>query len=167
MRKSMIVAMDLNNGIGYQNRLPWRLPADMRMLKQTTMGHHLIMGRKTYESIGKPLPGRISIVVTRNPSYVAEGCLVTNSVSAALALAESRGEDEAFIFGGNQIFKEGFPYTDRIYLTQIQVKFEVDTYFPHFDLSLWKETHAEIHPANEENQYPFHHMIYDRRNQDD
>ena len=163
MRKSIIVAMDLNNGIGYQNQLPWRLPADMRKLKQTTMGHHLIMGRKTYESIGKPLPGRVSIVVTRNPGYVAEGCLVINSVSAALVLAESRGEDEAFIFGGSQIYQESFPFTDRIYLTHIQAEFEVDTYFPDFDSSLWIETLSEFYPVDQENHYAFRYIIFDRR----
>lgn len=164
MRKSIIVAMDQNNGIGYQNRLPWRLPADMRIVKQTTMGHHLIMGRKTYESIGKPLPGRTSIVVTRNPSYQAEGCLITHSVSAALALAEAQGEDEAFIFGGSEIYREALQFTDRIYLTHIQAEFEVDTFFPDFDRSLWTETRSELHPADKENQYPFRFIIYDRRN---
>ena len=163
MRKSIIVAMDLNNGIGYQNRLPWRLPADLRLMKQTTMGHHLIMGRKTYESIGKPLPGRTSIIVTRSASYQAEGCLVAHSVPEALSLAESRGEDEVFFFGGSQIYVEGFPYTDRIYLTHIQSEFKVDAYFPNFDQSLWKETHTDFFPADQENHFPFCYLIYDKR----
>ena len=166
MRTSIIVAMDQNNGIGYQNRLPWRLPADLRLLKQYTMGHHLIMGRKTYESIGKPLPGRVSIVVTRNPSYQAEGCLMTHSVPAALALAKAEGEREAFIFGGNEIYREGLQFTDRIYLTHIQAEFEVDTFFPEFDRSLWTESHSDFYPSDEENLYPFSFTIYDRRTQD-
>lgn len=163
MRKSIIAAMDLNNGIGFQNQLPWRLPADFRLLNQTTTGHHLIMGRKTYESIGKPLPGRTSIIVTRNPSYQAEDCLVAHSVPGALSLAKSRGEDEAFLFGGSQIYVEGFRYTDRIYLTHIQAEFEVDAYFPDFDRSDWVETRVEFYPADQANQYPFYYQIYDRR----
>jgi dihydrofolate reductase len=163
MRTSIIVAMDLNNGIGYQNQLPWRLPADFRLMKQTTMGHHLIMGRKTYESIGKPLPGRTSIIVTRNPGYQAESCLVAHSVPDALSLAEASGEDESFIFGGSQIYMEGLPYTDRIYLTHIQAEFKVDAYFPDLDRSVWLETLAEFYPADQENQFPFYYLIYERR----
>lgn len=163
MRISIVVAMDLNNGIGYQNRLPWRLPADLRLMKQTTMGHHLIMGRKTYESIGKPLPGRTSIIVTRNTGYQAVECLVAHSVPGALCLAESRGEDEAFLFGGSQIYMEGLPYTDRIYLTLIQAEFKVDAYFPDFDRSVWVETRTEFYPADQENHFPFYYLIYDRR----
>ena len=163
MRKSIIVAMDMNNGIGYQNQLPWRLPADFRLMKQTTMGHHLIMGRKTYESIGKPLPERTSIIVTRNRGYQAEGCLLVHSVPDALSLAESRGEDEAFIFGGSQVYAEGFQYTDRIYLTYIQAEFEVDAYFPDFDRSAWVETYNKFYPADQENHFPFYYLIYDRR----
>ena len=163
MRKSIIVAMDLNNGIGYRNQLPWRLPADFRIMKQTTMGHHLIMGRKTYESIGKPLFGRTTIIVTRSSGYQAEGCLVAHSVLRAFYLAELRGEDEVFIFGGSQIYVESLPYTDRIYLTHIQAEFEVDAYFPDFDHSVWVETLSEFYPADQENQFPFYYLIYDRR----
>jgi dihydrofolate reductase len=163
MRKSIIVAMDLNNGIGFQNQLPWRLPADFRLLNQTTTGHHLIMGRKTYESIGKPLPGRTSIIVTRNLSYQAEDCLVAHSVPGALSLAKSRGEDEVFLFGGSQIYLEGLPFTDRIYLTHIQAEFEVDTYFQDFNRSIWEETLTEFYPADRENHFPFYYLIYDRR----
>jgi dihydrofolate reductase len=163
MRKSIIVAMDMNNGIGYQNQLPWRLPADLRLLKQTTMGHHLIMGRKTHESIGKPLPGRTSIIVTHNLGYQAEGCLVADSVPTALSIAEARCEEETFIFGGSQIYQEGFPYSDRIYLTHIQAVFEVDAYFPDFDRSDWVETRAEFFPTDQDNQFPYYSLIYDRR----
>ena len=163
MRKSIIVAMDLNNGIGYRNQLPWRLPADFRLMKHNTMGHHLIMGRKTYESIGKPLSGRTTIIVTRSPGYQAEGCLVEHSVLSAFSLAELRGENEVFIFGGSQIYVESLPYTERIYLTHIQAKFEVDAYFPDIDRSVWVETLSEFYPADQENQFPFYYLIYDRR----
>ena len=163
MRKSIIVAMDLNNGIGYRNQLPWRLPADFRLMKHNTMGHHLIMGRKTYESIGKPLSGRTTIIVTRSPDYQAEGCLVEHAVLSAFSVAELRGENEVFIFGGSQIYVESLPYTERIYLTHIQAKFEVDAYFPDFDRSVWVETLSEFYPADQENQFPFYYLIYDRR----
>jgi dihydrofolate reductase len=121
------------------------------------------MGRKTYESIGRPLPSRTSIIVTRNPGYQAEGCLVAYSVPGALSLAESHGEDEAFFFGGSQIYQEGLPYTDRIYLTHIQAEFEVDAYFPDFNRSVWVETSTDFYPADQENHFPFYYLIYDRR----
>jgi dihydrofolate reductase len=155
--------MDLNNGIGYQNKLPWRLPADIQLMKQTTLGHHLIMGRKTYESIGKPLPDRTTIIITRTRGYQADDCLVVHSVPGALSLAKLRGEDEAFIFGGSQIYLESLPYTDRIYLTHIQAELEVDAYFPDFDRSDWVETYTEFYQADQENQFSFDYLIYDRR----
>lgn len=165
MRTSIIVAMDQNNGIGYQNRLPWRLPADLRFVKHLTMGHHLIMGRKTYESIGKPLPGRITIVVSRNPSYHAEGCLVRPSITSALALAEAKGEREVFIFGGREIYREALKIADKLYITRIHAVFQADTFFPALDLSSWDETSAEYHPPDQENLHPFTFLIYERRNE--
>jgi dihydrofolate reductase len=161
MRNSIIVAMDQNYGVGYQNRLPWRLPADARFFKNCTMSHHLIVGRKTYESIGRPLPGRIMIVVTRNPRYQAEGCLVAHSLAAALAIAEANGENETFIGGGTEIYKEALPNTDRLYITHIQAEFLVDTYFPYFDLSEWIEFSADFHPSDGENPFPFTIVTYD------
>ncbi|MFC1997848.1 dihydrofolate reductase [Chloroflexota bacterium] len=163
MRISIVVAVDKNNGIGYQNRLPWRLPADLRQVKLLTMGHHLIMGRKTYESIGKPLPGRVTIIVTRNPNYQAEGCLISRSLTDALALAGENEESEVFIFGGSDIYQEALLVTDRIYITHIHAEFQVDTYFPDFDRSLWIETNSVFHPADEENPYPFTFQILERR----
>jgi len=163
MQKSIIVAMDLNNGIGYQNRLPWRLPAEQQLFKTHTMGHHMIMGRKTYESIGRPLPGRTTIVVTRNPDYQAEGCWVVHSVREALDLAEGKGENEAFICGGTEIYRESIRETDCLYLTRVHANFQVDTFFPVFDVSQWEKISADFHPADEENPHPFTFFIYKRR----
>jgi dihydrofolate reductase len=163
MRKSIIVAMDENNGIGNQGTLPWHLPAEQQLFKTHTMGHHMIMGRRTYESIGKLLPGRTTIVVTRNREYQAEGCLVTHSVSEALELAESRGESEAFICGGNEIYREGLKSSNKFYLTRVHGKFQVDTSFPNFDLFAWEEISADFYPADSKNSHPFTFSIYKRR----
>ena len=163
MRKSIIVAVDQNNGIGYRSRMPWHLPAELKRFKSLTMGHHMVMGRKTYESIGKPLSGRTTIVVTRNLDYQAEGCLIAHAVKEALELAASRGENETFICGGTQIYREVLEETDRLYLTRIHAKFQVDTFFPNLDLSSWREISAEFRPSDEKNPYAFTFFIYERR----
>jgi dihydrofolate reductase len=163
MRKSIIVAIDQNNGIGYQNRLPWRLPAELKLFTSFTMGHHLIMGRKTFESIGKPLSGRVTIVVTRNPDYQVEGCLIAHSLNAAFALAEANGESEVFICGGSEIYREALQAADRLYLTRVHAEFQVDTFFPEFDITSWAETRADFCPSDENNPYPFTLTIYERR----
>ncbi len=166
MRKSIIVAMDQNNGIGFQNRLPWQLPADLAWFKQLTMAHHIIMGRKTYESIGKPLHGRTTIVVTRNPCFQAKGCRVTHSVAEAFELAEDIGESEAFICGGRSIYREALQSVDFLYLTRVHAEFQVDTSFPKFDESLWVEKSAIFHPPDEKNPHPFTFFTFERRLQD-
>lgn len=163
MRKSIIVALDQNNGIGFQNQMPWHLPAELKRFKAITMGHHLIMGRKTFESIGKALPGRTMIIVTRNPTYQAAGCLVTHSVPEALNLAESRGESEVFVCGGKSIYRESLPEADRLYLTRIHAEFQTDISFPDFDVSLWQEIATDFHPIDEKNPYPFTLFIYERK----
>ena len=165
MRKSIIVAIDQNNGIGYQNRLPWHLPAELKLFNSFTMGHYLIMGRETYESIGKPLPGRVTIVVTRNLDYQAEGCLIAHSLEAALTLAQAGGENEVFICGGSGIYREALQTSDRLYLTRVHAEFQVDTFFPEFDLSLWTQTSSDFYPADEKNPHAFTITIYERKNE--
>lgn len=152
---SLIVAMDGRGGIGIDNRLPWHLSADLKRFKALTLGHHIIMGRKTYESIGKPLPGRTNLVVTRDPSYQADGCLVVHSLDEALHTAEERGEDEVFITGGRQIFTQSISIADRIYLTQVHAEVHADVYFPEFDASQWVEQEAVYHECDEKNDYAF------------
>ena len=163
MKKSIIAALDQNNGIGYQNRMPWHLPAELQHFKGLTMGHHLIMGRKTYESIGKPLPGRTTIIVTRNRTYQAEGCLVTHSVLDAIKLADEHSESEVFICGGESIYRNTLIEADRLYITRIHAEFQTDTTFPDFDVSLWQEIGADFHPVDEKNPYPFTFHIYERK----
>jgi dihydrofolate reductase len=150
---SIIVAMDRQGGIGKENRLPWRLSSDLKRFKELTMGHHLIMGRKTFESIGKPLPGRTMIVVSRDPEYRPADCLTAHSVEEALDVAASAGEGEAFIGGGAEIYRSALPMADRIYLTEVEAEVGTDTFFPEFDRSRWRETKAGAQPADEKNQF--------------
>ena len=152
---SLLVAMDERNGIGLRGGLPWRLSADLKRFKAITMGHHLLMGRVTWDSIGGVLPGRTMIVITRNPDYHPEGCLVTHSLEEALALVKSRGETEAFVIGGGQIFALALPLADRIYLTRVRAEVEVDVYFPAFDLREWRVVEQVSQEPDEKNQYPF------------
>ncbi len=152
---SIIAAMDNQRGIGVENRLPWRLSADMKRFRELTMGHHIIVGRKTYESIGKPLPGRQMIVVTRDNEFRADGCDVCHSLIEALEIARSRGEHEAFIGGGAQIYEQALPLADRMYLTLVDAEIVADTFFPAFDLQAWNERERFAHPADEKNQFPF------------
>jgi dihydrofolate reductase len=151
---SLLVAMDERRGIGVNNRLPWHLSTDLRRFKALTMGHHLIMGRKTFESIGKPLPGRTTIVVTRNPDYRLESCLIAASLDEALAMAEARGEEEAFVIGGAEIFAGALPLADRIYLTQVHACVETDVFFPEFDRTEWVEIESSFQPADQNNEHP-------------
>ncbi len=134
---SLIVAMDKKGGIGENSQLPWHLPSDLKRFKQLTMGHCLVMGRKTYETIGKPLPGRVMIIVTRQLKYVRDGCFVVHSLEEAIQFARNRQETELFIIGGGQIFSQALPQAERIYLTQVDVEIYADVYFPPFDRSQW------------------------------
>ena len=154
MLVSLMVAMDEKLGIGKNGTLPWRLSSDLKRFKEITMGHHIIAGRKTHESIGEPLPGRHTIVVTRNPSYVAPGCYVAHSLDQAIELARSRGETEAFIIGGGEIYRDALRFVDRVYLTQVLAKVAVDTYFPEWDAGRWQLTESVSMAADEKNQYP-------------
>jgi dihydrofolate reductase len=152
---SLIVAMDEKRGIGKAGKLPWHLSSDLKRFRELTMGHHLIVGRKTFESIGKPLPGRHTIVVTRNSNFKHEGCFVARSVEDAIALARERGETEVFVIGGAEIYAQALDATDRIYLTQVHAVVDADTFFPEFDLADRVETEHIDHPADEKNQYSF------------
>ncbi len=155
--------MDEKRGIGKEDRLPWHLSQDLKRFKAITMGHHLIMGRKTFASIGKPLPGRNMIVVTRNEEYHPEGCLVAYTLEDALSLAEQSGEDEVFIIGGGEIFAQSLDIADRIYLTIVHAEVRADTFFPNLEEEAWIERDVLYHPADEKNQYPFTFKILDRK----
>src|SRR5262249_27993056 len=134
----VIVGMDEAGGIGKEGALPWRLSSDLRRFKEMTMGHHVIAGRKTFESIGKALAGRHTIVVTSRPDYDAPGCHVVHSLGRAIELARSRGESEAFVIGGGQIYQDALSMANRIYLTQVHAQVGADTFFPELDPGQWR-----------------------------
>lgn len=159
---SLIWAMDENRVIGYHNQLPWRLPEDLKFFKRVTMGHPIMMGRKTYESIGRPLPGRENIVITRDEAYHPDGCTVMNSIEKFQGFAEGK-EEEIFVIGGAEIFKEVLPYADKLYLTMIHHQFEGDTFFPVFDIDKWELESREIGPKDEKNPYDYEFLIYKRK----
>lgn len=162
MTLSIIVAMSENGVIGRGNALPWHLPADLKRFKQLTIGHTLIMGRKTFQSIGRVLPGRKTIVVTRDPGVSAEGIEVASTVEEALQKAG--GDPEIFVVGGGEIFGRMLELADRIYLTLVHAKVEGDTYFPDIDWSQqWREVSHEDHPADEKNAFPYSFRVYERR----
>ncbi|MDO7488443.1 dihydrofolate reductase [Peribacillus frigoritolerans] len=135
---SLIVAMDQNRVIGNNNKLPWHLPADLQYFKKVTMGHPIVMGRKTFESIGRVLPGRENVIVTRNQEFKAEGCVVLHDIAQIKMFADNHDE-EVFVIGGAEIFKEILPFTDRLYITEIHETFEGDTFFPEIDENEWDE----------------------------
>jgi dihydrofolate reductase len=146
--------------IGKDNTLPWRLPADLRYFRQLTTGHHIILGRRNYEDIGKPLPGRINIVVTHQKAYTAPGCIVVNSIEQALAAAST--DDEIFIIGGADIYRQTLSVADRLYITEIDADIEGDTYFPQFARNQWREVHREGHAQDAQNPYPYSFVRLER-----
>ena len=150
---SLIVAMDENGGIGKNNQLPWHLPTDLKRFKNLTMGHHLVMGRKTYETIGKPLPGRVMIVITHQKGYSPKGCRVVHSLDNAIKLAEDNHETEVFIIGGGEIFRQAIGRADKIYLTTVHVIIDVDVSFPDIPPNQWKIIETEALPIDNKDEY--------------
>lgn len=159
---SIIVAMDEKRGIGYKNQLPWRLSSDLIRFKSLTMHHHVIMGRKTYESIGRKLPGRTMIVISRNADYQAEGCFVAHSLDGAINFAKNEGEDEAFLIGGATIYNTALPRVDRLYLTLVHTETTADTFFPELDEAEWIEAQRIDLRADEKNEYSTTFRILNR-----
>jgi len=152
---SAIVAMSENHVIGDQNHLPWHLPADLKHFKALTSGHPILMGRKTYESIGRPLPNRTNIVITRDPAFKIPGCIVVSSIDEAMQHAELKNSKEIFIIGGANVYQQCLPYVSRIYLTIVHEEFEGDAFFPELDMKEWKETGSVKHEADSENEYAY------------
>ena len=163
MTVSLIVAVSENGVIGRDGGLPWHLPADLKHFKRTTMGHHLIIGRRTWEEVGKPLPGRTMVVVTRSRHFAPEGAQVVRSVEQALDLAAE--DDEPFIGGGSQIYRLALArdLVDRIYLTRIHAEVEGDTFFPEFNLDDWELVSEEHRDADEKNEFDYSFLVYDRK----
>lgn len=160
MLLSLIVAVAKDNVIGGDNKLLWHLPADLKHFKNVTMDHSIIMGRKTFESIGKPLPGRKNIVVTRQQDYEAKGCIVVHNLQQAINGCEK--EQETFIIGGADIFRQSIPAADRIYLTRIDQEFDGDVFFPELNFSEWKLVKYVKHHADEKNKYDYSFAEYQR-----
>jgi len=162
MKISIIAAVAENGVVGRGGRLPWHLAADLRRFKQLTMGHTVIMGRKTWESIGRPLPGRQMVVVSRQDGYRAEGVDVASNLDAAIDVATTAGDDEAFVIGGAEIYRLALPHADRLYLTRVHAKIEGDTVFPEFDPGDWRLVESERRPADEANDFPICFERYER-----
>ena len=161
MRKSFVVAMSRNRVIGRDNQLPWRLPADLAFFKRATLGHPVIMGRRTHESIGKPLPGRLNIVVSTQRDFVAPGCTVVHSLEEAYRAAGDA--PEVALIGGRAIFEAAMPDVDVIYLTEVDAEVEGDVFFPPFDRTRFRETELERHAADERHAYPFRIVKLERK----
>jgi dihydrofolate reductase len=161
MRLSIIVAMDDNQLIGQDNALPWHLPADLGYFKRTTTGKTVLMGRKTYESIGRPLPSRRNVIISRNTDFRAEGCEVVSSIDQALEL--SRHDDEVMVMGGASFYEQMLPNVDRLYITQIEGTHEGDAYFPVFNRADFSESFRESHQPDDKNKHTYHFTILDRK----
>lgn len=162
---SLIAALTQNRVIGKNNDLPWSLPDDMKYFMETTMNHHVIMGRKNWDSIPvkfRPLPKRVNIVVTRQGSFSAPGANVVNNLADALALAADAKEPEVFVIGGAEIYHLALPQAHRLYLTEIQTKLAGDTYFPTFDAASWREVSRKHHAADARHAYAFDFVVYER-----
>lgn len=161
---SAIVAMSENNAIGKDNDLPWRLPDDLKFFKRTTMGCPVLMGRKTFESLGRPLPGRLNIVVSGQEDLeLPEGVLLYSDLNQALKRLEEEGTEQGFVIGGGKIYEQLMPHLDRIYLTKVHIVIEdAHTYFPHINHAHWKLSWQEEHGKDEKHAYPFTFQQWDR-----
>ncbi len=162
MIKSIVVAMSINHVIGNQGNLPWHMPADMNHFKKLTMGHHVIMGRKTFESIPHRLPGRVMVVLSTQLNYQAKGAIVLPNLEDALRLAASANEEEVFIAGGATIYQEAILWIDKIYLTVIEAKMGGDTFFPVLNPADWKVKSNIYHPADIKHEYGCNFITLER-----
>ena len=159
---TLIAAISKNNALGKDNDLIWHLPADLQRFKKVTSGHHILMGRNTFESIGKPLPNRTTIIITRNTNYFKDGCLIANSLEDAIELAKE--DQEIFIIGGAQIYKQALEkdLVDKLDITIVHEEFEADAFFPEIHSSIWKEIAREDFKADEKNKYDYSFVSYKR-----
>lgn len=162
MKISAIVACAENRVIGKDNDLPWRLPGDLKWFKEKTLNRHIVMGRKSFESLPKPLPKRVNIVVTRDRDYYHSGIIVVHSIDEALQYAHKENEDEVFILGGGNIYKQTLDIWDRLYITDVHARPEGDTLFPEIDRTLFRNVFKEVHKADERNQYDYTFNILER-----
>jgi dihydrofolate reductase len=159
---SLIVAMDKNRAIGKDNQLPWHLPEDLKNFKRLTTGHHMLMGRKTFDSIGRALPNRISLVLTRSPKQNQENLFYFSDINQAIDHAKAAGESELFIIGGANIYEQTLEMADRLYLTQVEAKVDGDAHFPEINFSQWREVETKSYPVTENNPYSWDFKILER-----
>jgi dihydrofolate reductase len=160
---SCIVAVAKNNVIGKDNDIPWYLPADLQYFKKVTLNHAVIMGRNCYESIGRPLPKRTNIIVTRDPYFISSVCYVVRSIEEALSTAMAQGEEEVFIIGGGQIYEQTKGIWDKLYVTEVDLEVEGDIYFPKISLDEWSLISAEPQVKTEKNVYDYTFKLYERK----
>jgi dihydrofolate reductase len=158
---TIMAAVAANNALGKDNQLIWYLPEDLKRFKKTTLNHAVIMGRKTFESLGKPLPNRTNIIITRDKNYKVEGCDVVNSLKAALKAA-LKVDENPYILGGAEIYKQAMPFADKLDITFVHHKFEADVFFPEIDKTIWKETWREDFKADENNKYDYSFVTFER-----
>lgn len=163
MRIAIIAAVAENRAIGRDGGLPWRLPVDLARFKRLTWGHHLVLGRRTFEGLGRPLPGRTTLVVSRRrPALAVEGVRFVPSLEAAIEIARDAGESELFVAGGAEIYRLALPFADRLYLTRIAASPKADTFFPPFDPAAWHLVEREEHSADERHAHPFSFQTFER-----
>jgi len=160
---SAIVAASKNWVIGKDNEIPWYIPNDLRYFRRMTLGHHVVMGRKNYESIGKPLPKRTNLIVTRDENYDAPGCHVVHSIDEAIKFAKDNNEEELFICGGGEIYNQTLAMTDKLYFTEIEAVVDGDVYFPKIELHDWSLISTERNQADDRHEYGYNFMIYERK----
>lgn len=160
---SIIAAASDNNVIGNKGKIPWHLPVDFKHFKKITSGHHVVMGQLTHESLGKALPDRVNIVLSKDKVYECNGCVVVDSLEEALDFARKAGESEVFIIGGGSVYKQTIPLASKIYLTRVHVKLSGDTFFPNINKLKWKEVSHEAHRPDKKNPYPFDFCVYERK----
>lgn len=158
---TIIAAIAENNALGKDNQLIWHLPEDLKRFKQTTLNHHIIMGRKTFESLGRPLPNRTSVIITRNPNFTAEGCIVVNSLEAAIEVAKN--DNNPFVIGGADIYKQAILIADELDLTFVHYQFDADAFFPEIDSAIWKEIKRTDCKADAKNKYDYSFVTYLRK----
>ncbi|SNR81188.1 dihydrofolate reductase [Lutibacter flavus] len=158
---TIIAAIAENNALGKDNQLIWHLPADLKRFKQVTLNHHIIMGRKTFESLGKPLPNRTTIIITRNPNYTVENCIVVNSLEEALEAAKT--DENPYILGGAEIYNQAIKIADKLDLTYVHHSFDADAFFPIIDADIWKEDTRKDFKMDEKNKYNYSFVTYSRK----
>jgi len=157
---TIIAATGKNRSLGKDNQLIWHLPADLKRFKKVTTGHHVIMGRKTFESLGKPLPNRTTIIITRNKKFIADGCIIVNSLAEAIQAAKE--DENPFILGGAEIYKQSIKIADILDLTIVHHAFDADVFFPEIEKTIWKETTRENFSKDEKNKYDYSFVKYER-----